>query len=391
MNNKYLIKITGKNTTYFLKELIKRHINIYDLKQSFKEMYLIIDTKDYDKITSIKTSYKIEIVNRIGINKYLYLFKKNIIFILSFLLSLLFIIFLSTLIFEVDILHSNKDLVQIISNDLKYYGIKKYHFKTSYNNKEKIIKAILQKEKDDLEWLEIEEVGTKYIVQVEQRKKNAPTTKCVAQNIIAKKDARILEIQATSGEVVVKKNDYVKKGTVLISGLIYNKENIVSKRCATGHVYGEVWYKVIVSLPKYYQEETLTGKSNYGLEFNILGYNYNLFSNYKTAKKKRFNLIIDNLLPITISFTHFYETKVLKKNYTLTNVNQDATSLAEKRLLNQLKKEDTILTKKVLKKDQNNSKINVEVFFKVKEDITAYQDLSKINIDELNAKEEIKE
>ena len=41
----------------------------------------------------------------------------------------------------------------------------------------------------------------------------------------------ILEIHAEEGEVKKKKLDYVKRGDVIISGLIYNKEDIVSKFC----------------------------------------------------------------------------------------------------------------------------------------------------------------
>ena len=42
----------------------------------------------------------------------------------------------------------------------------------------------------------------------------------------------ITSIFASSGEVVKKKYDYVKKGDILISGFIYNKELIKEKRCA---------------------------------------------------------------------------------------------------------------------------------------------------------------
>ena len=67
----------------------------------------------------------------------------------------------------------------------------------------------------------------------------------------------------------------------------------------------------------------------------------------------------------------------------MNNCDNDAIKLAEEKLLLKLGKEDSILTKKVLKKELKNSKIIVEVFFKVKEDITSYKD---IVIDE--AKEE---
>ena len=45
---------------------------------------------------------------------------------------------------------------------------------------------------------------------------------------------------------------------------------------------------------------------------------------------------------------------------------------------------EEILGKKVLKIVENNSKIEVEVFVKTKENITAYQEITDLNIEELN-------
>ena len=40
MNSQYKIKITGKNTSYFLNEIINKKINIYDLKKY--DSYIVI-------------------------------------------------------------------------------------------------------------------------------------------------------------------------------------------------------------------------------------------------------------------------------------------------------------------------------------------------------------
>ena len=42
------------------------------------------------------------------------------------------------------------------------------------------------------------------------------------------------------------------------------------------------------------------------------------------------------------------------------------------------------MPKKVLKKTSKNSKIEVEIFISTEENITAYQDITNINIDDLN-------
>ena len=49
-----------------------------------------------------------------------------------------------------------------------------------------------------------------------------------------------------------------------------------------------------------------------------------------------------------------------------------------------LKKDKELLSKKVLKKTLNNSKIEVEVFVKAKEDITDFFDISSFNIENMN-------
>lgn len=72
----------------------------------------------------------------------------------------------------------------------------------------------------------------------------------------------------------------------------------------------------------------------------------------------------------------------------MTNADEEAIKLATKKIEKQLKKDDEIISKKVLKKNDFHSKIKVEVFFKIKEDITTYQDISKLNIEEMNKKEE---
>ena len=386
MNSQYKIKITGKNNSYFLHEIIKKKINIYDLKKYDSYIVILIDAIQYSKLMEIKTSYKIEIIDRIGFCKFKYLFFNNIIFIIFLIMGVFINIFLSNIIFDVEVVHSNKNIRNIIYSDLKYYGIKKYNFKVSYNDKERIVKEILNKEKENLEWMEIEEIGTKYVVKVEQRKKNSKEEFCKNRNIVASREAMIMEINATSGEVVKKKYDYVKKGDVLISGIIHNKEDIVSMKCAAGEVFGEVWYKVLVSLPIDYKEEKITNNSNYGIEVKFLNNEYNIFNKYKNFNKKKFNIINNNLLPINISFVKYIELEVFDKKYNINNSSSDALNIASLKIKSKLGENEEVLSKKVLKKERKESKIEVEVFVKVKENITSYQE-----IDNILEKEEKKE
>lgn len=373
--DRYKICINGKNPDYFLSKIIRRNINIYSLEKEERKLILLVDKDGYEQISKIKTSYDIYLIGVSGFLKVKEVLKKYFFFILFFCLGVLLNIFLSNIIFDIEVVHSNVELKKIIYEKLSYYDISKFRFKVNFTDKERIVSEILKSEKEHIEWLEIEEVGCKYIVKVEERKLNNDNDDCSSQNLVASKDAIIMDIYAERGEVVKKKNDYVLKGDVIISGVIHNKEDIVSTRCAVGKVFGEVWYKIKVSLPINYYESKLTGKSKIRFSFNWFNREKILFNEYNTYRR---NVILEfnsGLLPINFGLYKYYETEDTEIIYTLDNVDDKAIKLALEKMVENLDKEDVILTKKVLKKEVKNSKIVVEVFFKVKEDITSYSDI----------------
>ena len=299
--------------------------------------------------------------------------------------GILLINFLSNIVFDIDIEHSKSEIRELILNDLKEFGIEKYHFKVSYDEKEKIIKKILKKETERIEWLEIDSVGTKYVVKVEERIKNEPIVDNKTQHIVAKKDAMILEIYAESGEIKVKKNDYVEKGDVLISGFITKDEEIKKKTKALGTVYGEVWYQVEINLPKVYKEIKYTNKKKRKVEVKFLNHNFLLFdiNPYKTYDTEGVTLLSNRILPISINYSTIKETKETVKRYTGKVGEEAAINLAEEKLKKKLSVNDTIISKKILKKKEKDSKIIIDIFFKVKEDITDTENIDDINIENI--------
>lgn len=378
MINKYKIVVEGKNPDYFIDKLIRNNISIYALEKDYKRVTLVISEEGLVKLKKLKTSYKYHIIDSYGLVKFKYLTKRYLFFLICLFLGILTNVFLSRLIFNIEVIHPNSYIREIITNNLGANGICKYKFKVSFSEKEKIVEKILKKETTNIEWLEIEEIGTKYIVKVEQRKKNKPVEVCTPRNIIAKKDGMILEINADIGEVVKKKNDYVKQGDIIISGIIHNKEEVVAKRCATGRVYAEVWYIVNLELPTTYREEIVTGREKSQLELVFLNNSFTLFSNFKTYKRKSIPLISSTLLPISINYTNYLETNVINHSYDINNIEKEAYSLATSKLKAHLSKESEILSQKILKKQEKNSKIIVEVFVKVKEDITEVGEIVEI-------------
>ena len=166
--SKISLNIKGKNINRFIKKLNNNKIEILSLKYKSKdEADIIIYKKDYSKLLKIKSIYEItelEIFGLIKIKKNLKLSKHII--IITFISFLIFLMF-TNVIFKVEVIHSNKDIRELLLKELDREGIKKYTFKKTYKEIENIKEKILNKYPNDIEWLEIEENGTKYTVRVE--------------------------------------------------------------------------------------------------------------------------------------------------------------------------------------------------------------------------------
>ena len=343
----------------------------------------------FQKIKKLAPTYEITILKRTGKAYLIHLYKTKKIFLYSIIFAFLVIILLTNIIFSVRVVETDKEIKDMILTDLRENGITRFRFKVSYKRKEAIREKILEKEKDYLEWLEIEEIGTMYQVKVIRRINNPKEEELKPRSIVAKKKGRITRIEADYGEVTTKKNDVVDKGDTLISGLIKNKEEIKTKVAARGKVYAEVWYQVNLNLPTIYQEEIKTGNKKNTLEIIFLDKNIfisELFK-YNNSISKETVLYNNPIIPFRISFTKKEEIKLKQVAYqedkTLKKIKKLAVDKLKQRIGNDIK----ILSINVLKKKTSADKIEVELFFKVEEDITSYESLENIDITLENQKE----
>ena len=369
MTNRIKIRLLVKRPNDFLKKLIEERINIYDIKQRDKELVLTIDTSNLKKIINSKTIKEYEILNYYGKERIKRRMRKYIILIISILLGILSNLFLSQMILKIEIKTTNQDLQNQIQKDLYFLGLKPFHLKLNQKQIAQLKKELSVREKDKIEWLEIENQGTKYIITIEEKKKKKQEL-CPNRNIIAKKKAMIKSVESSSGEIIKKKYDYVEKGEVIISGSIHNKDNIVSYKCAKGKVLGETWYKVTIELPEEVSETEKTNiyKWHIGIEFGKKNP-----SNNRWNVLKEYNIVKSNIYPFKISLLYLQKVKNKRIKYTLKNVDHKAFTMAEKELEKHLGEEPKVIRKKVLKKSLKNSKIIIEVFFALEEDITSYQ------------------
>ena len=377
MKTTYILKLNNKK---YLNRLLSYKVHFKKIKYQGDICFLYVNYDDYKTLIKYKDIYGIALYKIVGLTNYINTIKNNIVFIISTIFGILLLFILSNVIFDIKIMSNNNELIEIIKRELDEAEFKKYRFIKSFREKEQLRNKILNEYKDKIEWLEIDRVGTKYYVRVLERIIHKEDN-INYQSIVARKNAIIKEIKASSGEIVKKINDYVNRGDEIISGKIMKKDEVKSMVEAKGSVYGETWYNVKVILPRTYNTIKYTGNSYNTLSIKVLGKRFLLFSKnkYQQEDYQDSELINDKLLPFSIN-----KTKVLEKNnenffYTYQEAWEKGLSLAREKLLNDLNGDSKILLQKKLKLYEENSTIIVEVFFKVYEDITDYK---KIDVKE---------
>ena len=369
MKTIYVLKLERNS----LLKLIKYHPQIIKIKYHHNTCFLYVDENNYQKLLKYFNIYNITLVKVTGLQKYKLLVKKYNIFIISNILGIMFLYLLSRMIFDIKIMTDKEDLIKIISNELDSYKLSKYYLTKSYNEKEQIKNKILNDYKDKIEWLEIDQKGNRYYVYVLERIINKQS-EFKKQHVIAKRNAIILEIKASSGQIVKKVNDYVNKGDIIISAFITKNDEVKDIIRADGKVYGETWYTVKVELPKLYNEIIYTGKNYSRISISLFGKKWFLFGKGKYSLEKVIDqkLFDHSLLPFTIYKSKIYEIKSNSVQYTYNKALEKGLLIAKEKLLDNLMKDSQILEEKKLKLYEENSKIKMEVFFKVYENITDY-------------------
>ena len=194
--SKIKINIKGRKIERFIKRLADNKINIYNMEMiNRNEANIVILKSDYLKVLNIKSIYEFNIVGGTGMIKIRKTLKLNSLILVFLVIGIIVLQILSRMIFSIEVVHTDKSIRNKMLSELENYGLKIHAFKKSYDEVQKIKEQILTNHKDDIEWLEIENIGTKYIVRLEERKIKNNEESNEKRHVIASKNAIIKKIK----------------------------------------------------------------------------------------------------------------------------------------------------------------------------------------------------
>ena len=367
--------IKTKNTTKVLSILINNKIYFKDMKTINNYLYFKINTKD---IEILKNILDIEVIKYYGKKGIILFIKKHYILMISFIISYIIVLLLSKIIFSIEVITNNLSIKDNILSELKEYGIEKYKFIKNIEQLEIIKNKILENNKDTLEWIEITRVGTKYVVNITPRIIDNTIIDGKTYDIVSKKDGLIKKIILSGGNSVKEVNEVVKKGEVIISSDIVKFDKVVGKRSARGKVYAEVWYTININVPNKHTIYESTNKIVNHIYLDIFGYKFTLMGKYNSnTTLNTTTTLIDKpylFFKVMKERKELYEYK--KVTLTKEEAYEEAIKRADKIINDKLDTDEHIIERKVLKNNSYSSKIELELFYRVYEDITEYKEVT---------------
>lgn len=374
MNKRIYLEVSNE-LNRFIKKCIDNNINLYNISYVKDKMVVLIDVKDYLKIKRLNYYSKIRVVKYDGLLNIKKIIKDNMFYISVIFLSFIWMNLLTNYIVDIEIIHSNSGIRRLLKEELDKNNVKGFSLAYSFEELDNITKKILADNKNNLEWVSIKKDGMKYIVRAEERIIKSEEVSDKPRDIVASKDAYITKVISNKGNVLVRQGEYVKKGTVLISGKITLYEDVKGVTSASGSVYGNVWYESVVEIPKEISSERLTGKKRYNLN---VGNKILLRNKYQNFRQKNIKEI--KIFGLKIKFYREEEVGIIKTKtddeYALRRLKEEFDK--------KLNGKGVITYQKVLKKEENNSTIKYRVFIITNELINAYSYFEESDINDTN-------
>ena len=377
------LRITLNQPERFLNMLIINNIYLWDLKRvSPNEIILSTSVYGFKKMRKIiyEVKAKVKVIKKCGF----FQFKKKVlnkkIILSGFILSTVFILFLSSLILDIKIIGSLSYSDEEILEKLKEIDLQKFQFRSNIDSDKISVKLI--NDFDKISWVGVYEEGSKLTIEIKER--DIPpkmVEKDIPCHITARKDGVIKSMNITNGEPLVKLNDVVVKGQILVSGVLNTKYDGLRFVHSMADIIANTWWEDSLNVKLYEYNKNYTGKRTKTHSVRLFSKEIDLsfgriipYYNYEEDVKRR-----------VFGFSEF-NTRIFSE-YTLSKKpikEEEAVKRGKEALMNELYKnfnkeeiQDVSFTLEPIDKET----INVKIFANIYENIAEQMIIRKENTD----------
>lgn len=377
-----IIRISGKKLERLVNQMMNRRFAAWNIIRTTEEdAQLSIALKDFFKLRMLlkETGCRVHIVQKIGLPFLIRRMQHRIGLVVGAISFCILLYLFSMMIWTVEIegVRLPED-EQLLREELRSMGVKPGSFKFLVDDpleiKHKMMESIT-----DVTWVGFQFQGTQAILKVVEKTIPELEEKTSPRHLVAKKKAIVYDLFVEQGQALVKPNQYVKPGDILVSGIIGSEDNqiIVS---AKGKVLGEVWYETNISIPLKREKTVYTGEiaerfylKVSSLPIKVWGFGEIPFEYFTRNQEEYKPEWRDWSIPITWAKETVRETEQVEETLTEEQAIQLAIQLSREDMRRNIHPNSEIKAENVLRKRIENGKVYIKMHYTVIEEIASEQ------------------
>lgn len=212
-----------------------------------------------------KSGMKVKIIRKRGLPFFAKYNKARVGVLIGVFVSVLLLFLSSCVLWDVEVTGNTKMKSEELLESLSGYNVKVGSVKSKIDTKS--VESQLLKDYPELSWVSINIFGMKAVLEVKENKEMPEIVDDnIPMNIVAKKDGKIILVNGYSGTNVVKENDVVLKGDLLISGVKISQDGSERIVRAKGKVFAETTTKLTAEVSRF---QELKATSEIGIRYKL--------------------------------------------------------------------------------------------------------------------------
>lgn len=371
------IKLVGGENEDFLNSATREKISLWNISfNAAGELLFGVSVPDFFRLRPLlrKSGSRIRIISRHGLPFQLARLSRRKTFAGGMLAFVVALFILSTLVWDVRVEGNSSISEEKIRQAAKAEGIYPYQWSFRLQDAASLSQRLALR-LPEAAWIGVDKRGTSISITVIDSTK--PETKSLEgpSHLVAKTDAVITQIIAENGRPKVVRNDRVRKGDILISGIL-GDANHYKTVASKGKVMGLVWHEYRIVSPLATKSKSLTGMTKertYLLIGNralqISGYGGQTFDNSQTRSTVNQVQLWKRLMPFGTIKEHEQEVVEIQKKLTPEEAKQAGLAQAREELKAKWGQDATIKAENILHEHTENGKVMLTVLFEVEQSI----------------------
>lgn len=372
------IIIRGDNLESLLNKAVAQGFSMWDIRRTGTgQARACLYIRDFFRLRPLlkQTGCRVHVAERYGLPFFLGRLERRKFFAMGLIGFFIGIYLLSSMVWQIRVEGNDTIPTYEILQAARQQGIKLYQWKFRLKPMDELSRD-LHKDLPGVSWIGVEKQGTRIIIKVVEAAKPEQKPLLSPRHLVATKSAVVTQVQSTKGKPLVEPNRYVKKGDVLISGIIGDETNkqIVP---AEGRVKGIVWYESSLEVPLTRQNKVYTGetfKRHYLVmgdrALQVSGYGKEDYTSSDKRESRKTLGWRQVALPVGWLTETVLETRLEDTEIDLQTAREAGLERAKADILLKAGKDALFVSYNVLQEKTDNGKVYMNVLFQVEETIT---------------------